>query len=368
MKIAFDHQIFSSQRFGGISRYFFELVKNLANYNDESIECLINTPLYINKYLKDSTSNLPVFGLPFPDVRLTGLLYKSINHFLSPIGFRGYQPDLVHETYFSSSSVAPHGCPIVLTVYDMIHELFPNYFPNVDRISEVKRKAVDRADHIICISDNTRQDLIRMFDVSPKKTSVVYLGCTLAPSSPIKLPYRDRPFLLYVGSRGGHKNFNRLLEAYGSHKKISNKYDLIAFGGGRFTIRELDIIHNYNLDETKVIHLAGDDSVLSRLYSEASIFVYPSLYEGFGIPPLEAMNLGCPVACSNTSSIPEVVGDAAVQFNPLDTESIGEALVRITDDSNLRENLITRGKSRVELFSWKHCAKDTFSVYQKVLQ
>ena len=106
-------------------------------------------------------------------------------------------------------------------------------------------EAVDRADHIICISDNTRQDLIRMFDVSPKKTSVVYLGCTLVPSSPIKLPYRDRPFLLYVGSRGGHKNFNRLLEAYGSHKKISNKYDLIAFGGGQ--VYNSRIRHNSQL-------------------------------------------------------------------------------------------------------------------------
>jgi glycosyltransferase involved in cell wall biosynthesis len=202
--------------------------------------------------------------------------------------------------------------------------------------------------------------------VPVEKTSVVYLGFGLDRQEPAILPAPRRPFFLFVGLRGGYKNFDRLVSAYAACSKLRNEYDLVAFGGGGFSSKERDVILSHGLGE-QVHQQGGDDSVLSALYRQAALFVYPSLYEGFGIPPLEAMSLDCPVVCSNTSSIPEVVGDAAVQFDPNDVESIGSALRSVAFDPQCRAELRLRGQSRIAEFSWRKCAMETLDVYQKVL-
>ena len=142
-------------------------------------------------------------GVSAPAIPLIGRIYREISRFMSPIAFRRWQPDIVHETYYSSKSIAPSGSKIIVTVYDMIHELYPEYFSNRDRTREHKRIAVERADHIICISENTRKDLTRLLDVDPVKTTVVHLGFALTQSDQTTLPLRNRPFILYVGSRVG---------------------------------------------------------------------------------------------------------------------------------------------------------------------
>ena len=128
------------------------------------------------------------------------------------------------------------------------------------------------------------------------------------------------------------------------------------------------MIRRLHLPLTQVRQLNGDDGVLAALYRQAAMFVYPSLYEGFGIPPLEAMSFNCPVACSNTSSVPEVVGNAAIQFDPLDIDSIANALVRLASDKALRAKLIELGKARVAKFDWEQCAKQTLDVYRALLK
>ncbi|MBM4230133.1 MAG: glycosyltransferase family 4 protein [Gammaproteobacteria bacterium] len=367
LRVAYDYQIFGSQRFGGITRYFFELANNLSLVENGEIECLINAPVHINHYLRGATPNFKISGYPAPFFKGSSRLYSKINNFLSPYMLRRWGPDIVHETYYCPSSVSPPNSRIVLTVFDMIHELYPGYMAASDRTKEWKRVAVQRADHIICISENTRQDLIRLLRVPAEKTTVVHLGFTLTQHEQREVKAPAKRFLLYVGSRGGYKNFDRLLAAFALRKELRENFDLIAFGGGEFTASELQLIQRLKLRQTQVQQVGGGDAVLAALYKSAAMFVYPSIYEGFGIPPLEAMNFGCPVACSNASSIPEVVGNAAAYFDPLEVESIADALLKLSTDSVLRRELVGRGRTRVGDFSWHKCARQTLEIYRRVL-
>lgn len=367
MNIAYDHQIFGWQRFGGISRYCFELANHLADVDSSEVKCSIVSPLFVNEYLHYAGPALEVKGIAVPPIRRTGRLYRTINKLLAPLVMVRSRPDILHETYYSKTTVAPSNCRIILTVHDMIHELYPEYFHSWDPTRDEKKAAVERADHIICISENTQRDLIRLLGVPAEKTTVIYHGFALTQAKAATLAKHRRPYLLFVGLRGGYKNFDRVLKAYALRPSLREEYDLVAFGGGGFNAKELEFIHSLGLDGVQVRHVGGDDGVLAALYKQAAMFVYPSLYEGFGIPPLEAMSYDCPVACSNTSSIPEVVGDAAVQFDPLDVESIANTLEKLAGDAGLQTELRGLGRSRVALFSWKKCALKTLEVYRRML-
>lgn len=368
MRIAYDHQIFGWQRFGGVSRYFTELAHHLTAIGDSTVLCKIICPFYVNGYLLKSNIPFSITGFPSPAFRYTGRLYRTANRIIAPFFLNRWQPDILHETYYSRTTVAPRGSRIILTVFDMIHEIYPHYFPAWDTTRDEKRKAIARADHIICISQQTRQDLIRILSVPEEKISVVYLGFDLTHSEPAVLPPPSKPFLLFVGSRAGYKNFEQLLECYASRPALRDVYDLVAFGSSGFSNRELNRIHSLGLRENQVRHLSGGDAILGALYRQATLFVYPSLYEGFGIPPLEAMSMDCPVVCSNSGSIPEVVGDAAIYFDPSNKESVADAIEEVIANRGLQQELRRRGRARLRFFSWEKCASETLQVYQKALQ
>jgi glycosyltransferase involved in cell wall biosynthesis len=278
-----------------------------------------------------------------------------------------WKPDIVHETYYASNSVAKKN--IVLTVYDMIHEIFPDLFSSSDSTSVLKKQAVERASHVVCISEKTKNDLINFFKVDESKISVIYLGLEelFTQSNYFSLKMCNAHFLLYVGLRGGYKNFNKFIIAFTSSKILVQNFNIICFGGGEFNKEERQFLIEKGFSDKNISQISGDDQDLARLYQKASALVYPSLYEGFGLPPLEAMAHNCPVICSNTSSIPEVVGDAAGMFDPYDVESIKNAIERVVLDNSVRNDLITRGKERVKLFSWDRCARETLDVYRRVL-
>jgi glycosyltransferase involved in cell wall biosynthesis len=170
-----------------------------------------------------------------------------------------------------------------------------------------------------------------------------------------------------VGGRAGYKNFEGLLKAYGARPDLQKNYDLIVFGGGTLTTQESELIKLLGIPVEKIRHVTGDDAVLGELYQHAAVFVYPSFYEGFGIPPLEAMSFDCPVVCSNASSIPEVVGDAAVMIDPASPDMIGWAIEAVLSDPVMRQSLIERGRERLKWFSWQACARQTVDVYRQVL-
>lgn len=364
MNIAFDHQIFGWQQFGGISRYAYELATGLSKLPNQNVSVI--SPLYINHYLTEAPDSLKVTGISVPHLPKTGRIYREVNALLAKPIAAFHQPDIVHETYYSRGSIAPKKAKIVLTVYDMIHERFKDNFSKADPTCREKAMAVARADHIICISEQTRADLIQFLNVNPAKTSVVHLGFSLTCSSANQANKSDQPFLLYVGSRGGYKNFIGLVKAYASSAFLNKNFKLISFGGGTFTTNEKQLFKELGINSDQILQISGDDALLASYYQSANAFIYPSLYEGFGIPPLEAMSFNCPVVCSNVSSIPEVVGNAAEMFDPHDFSSIQISIEKVLQDSIYRNKLIELGKKRLDIFSWDRCVTDTFSIYQQL--
>jgi glycosyltransferase involved in cell wall biosynthesis len=367
MKIAYDSQIFCSQTYGGISRYFCELAARLAT--EPGVQVSIAAPMYTNAYLSNMPTKI-VSGFRAPAVNHFHAVRRRFGMVFGDLMLRTMAPDIVHETYYYKYGLGPRHARRVLTIYDMIHEKFPASFPRTDKTARYKALAAERADHVVCISESTRRDVSEILGLPLSKTSVIYLGVDLMEGGhdgfkDVAEPLSE-PYLLYVGRRGGYKNFLRLLEAYGASSQLKARYKLICFGGGVFTTDELKAIQMFQLDSRQVRHFEGDDQLLVQFYKRASAFLFPSLYEGFGIPPLEAMSYDCPVVCSNTSSIPEVVGDAGEYFDPGDVESIRVAIERVVMSDSHREQLIAKGRARLKWFSWDRCAAETLDVYRKL--
>ncbi len=368
MRLAFDDQIFLSQAYGGISRYFTRLIEEIVLRNHD---VRIFAPFHRNLYLKALPREVinGRFCTPF---RKTNRLLRYYNSVIGGMQTRAWEPDILHETYYTKNRIFPVSGPTVITVHDMIHELFPNMFPPRDRTSAIKRSAIERADHVICISENTRCDLIRLFGVPESKTSVVHHGfdrfITNDRSALTLLCKIKRPYILYVGARAGYKNFYSFAKAYSQSNSLLKDFDIVAFGGSHFSADEHSFFKELALDPKRVHQVGGDDGVLGTLYANARAFVYPSFYEGFGLPPLEAMANKCPVVSSNTSSMPEVIGEAAAYFNPYNTDEMLAAIESVVYDEDRRSDLIRKGEERLHLFSWKRCAEETLIVYQAVLQ
>ena len=363
MKVGFDHQIFSIQQYGGISRYFVELANHLVGLDHEDLDLSIYCPLYKNAYFKELNKKVHLYGVKAPNIPRTRKILREVNSILVEPVARMVAAEVCHETYYTPKIIGPKKAKRVVTVYDMIHELFPEYFPKGDRTAEYKKIAIQRADHIICISENTRKDVINLVDVDPRKVSVIYLGHASSNliSENVTLP--PKPYILYVGARDSYKNFNNLLKAFAANQKINSEYDLVAFGGGAASRNEQALIESLSL-KGKVSWVSGDDALLNAYYQNASLFVYPSLYEGFGIPPLEAMSHGCVVACSSSSSLPEVVGECAEFFDPFSVESISVSLEFALNNGEFREAAVKKGFERVSMFSWSRCAEETYHVYK----
>lgn len=364
MRISFDSQIFFDQRYGGVSRYFTRLAECL---HEEGEDVGIFAPVYLNAYISELRPGI-VRGTRVPTC--FGRLHRWINKpniRLAQSRISKWKPDIVHETYYSGGRKSAPGAKTAVTVYDMIHELFPEAFHADDRTAERKRDAVRKADHIICISESTRRDLTEILDVPYEKTSVTHLGFEPVRNRFLEAPAPERmPTVLYVGQRGGYKNFTSLLKAYSSSPDLRAETELVAFGGGAFTVEELALIAELGL-KGNVRQTGGDDAALRAAYQQARVFVNPSRYEGFGLPPLEAIAHGCVVASSNTSSMPEVLGDSAVYFDP---ESIGEmakATEKAAFDESCRAELLENGERRLSLFSWEKCARETLHIYRSLI-
>ena len=190
----------------------------------------------------------------------------------------------------------------MLTVHDMTQEILPE-FANDRAIKRMKALSIERADHLICVSNNTKKDLIEILGVEESKISVIPLGTDFQRVAPNK---SLGPYLLFVGPRNSYKNFDRLLMAYSSSEYLKRNVKLMCFGGSRFSQGEIRRIEALGLKMKNVSWVSGDDRALAMFYSGAALLAFPSRYEGFGIPLLEAMACGCPVVCSNRSSLPKL--------------------------------------------------------------
>ena len=366
INLLYDYQIFSEQKYGGISRYFYEISEVIAK--SKEIDVKILSPLFINKYLSASNSNI-VQGMYIPQVRRTGRTVRYLNRAISRSIVNKTPPNIIHETYYNNTGLVKIGssCKRVITIHDMIHEKFPYFFKKPELTQKIKSDATKRADKIICVSENTKKDLIEILNVNPNKISVIHHGYPK-----IKLnrqnctPVMIRPYILFVGDRNGYKNFYRLLAAF-CYATLSNDFTLVCFGGGKFTQNELGEIRLLGLRDENIKYISGDDDKLANLYIFASAFVYPSIYEGFGMPILEAMSYRCPVICSNTSSFPEVAGNAVEYFDPYDVENIMHVLNKILFSSKEKELKIIAGLENLTKFSWDKCATTTAEIYLEII-
>lgn len=365
MKIGFDHQAFAMQSYGGISRYVVALATHLKQLQ-QSIRVV--APIHRNRYVRDLPDGTFVGRELNAFPPKSGRLIARWNRAATTCDFKRWKPDLVHETYYAYRSSAPRSTPTVVTVHDMTHEKFPESFNRFDESAAMKRAAVARADHVICISESTKRDLIELLGTPDEKISTVYHGYDDLPNDgPIIDVARERPYLLYVGSRASYKNFSGLLRAVAASPRLKRDFCVIAFGGGALTGEERSLMARLGLGDDQVLAVRGEDASLGAYYTHARAFVYPSRYEGFGLPPLEAMANDCPVITSNSSSLPEVVANAGVYFSPDDVEQMSHVIEStVYNDATLAE-LRTLGRERLTHFSWTQCAEDTLNAYRRVL-
>jgi glycosyltransferase involved in cell wall biosynthesis len=364
MRVVYDYQIFNWQRYGGISRYFCELASRIDNFSDS--EARIAAGLHINEYLANDYQHLTI-GQLRPANKLFNKVGNIINRQWSGYYLNAQPPDILHYTYYHPQ-IAIKNSIKVLTVYDMIHERFSDLSTQDETpIIALKAAMVADVDSIICPSECSKRDLVEFCQIDPAKVTVIYHGYGLTAPVPIAPPVGIKPYLLVVGERRWYKNFDRLLQAYASHSSFRHDFDLRCFGAMPLTGKELETIDQLGLPRENIQWQTGSDAELVGLYEHASLFVYPSIYEGFGYPPLEAMAAGCPVACSNVSCFPETVANAAELFDPYDVDSIAQALKNVLYDADRSSELVELGKKNIQRFSWDRCAAEHHQLYRSLL-
>ena len=249
----------------------------------------------------------------------------------------------------------------------MIHEIFPEQIDANGSNRDLKQKAILAAQKIICISENTKKDLLERYSIPEKNVTVTYLASELDISmsySSDSVP--EYPYFLYVGSRVSYKNFERLLTAFA---KVISSYDDLALCvvGSPFTENEDNIIYNLGLEDHIKHYGYVNNCHLAKLYRCSLAFVYPSLYEGFGIPPLEAMACGTVAIVANSSSLPEVVGDAGIMLDPKDEDGLCHHLLQIYNSQELKEQMSNKSLVQAKKFSWERCTQETIQAYKTAI-
>jgi glycosyltransferase involved in cell wall biosynthesis len=295
-----------------------------------------------------------------------------------PWVLRRERPDLYHAPHY----VLPAGvrCRSVVTIHDCIHLMFPQYLPSRVAYAYARTQmwaAARRSDCILTVSDASKRDILNLFNVPPEKIVVIYnaIDAHFSVTPPEEAVARvreryqlDHKFVLYVGNIKPHKNLVRLIEAFAELRRGDlEDLKLLIIGDEISRLPALRrAVHRHKLH--KHVRFLGylPDDQLAVLYRLASVFVFPSLYEGFGLPPLEAMASGTPVVTSNVSSLPEVVGDAAVLVDPYDVDSIVDGLRQVLTDPARAAEMRRRGLDRAREFSWERSVAKTLAVYRHI--
>jgi len=363
MRILYDGEIYVSQTAGGISRYFSSIISRLPK---DFIPTLTTAATREINYPKHP--NLRTFFYPRHGFRPGRLSYWLEQYYFRAVTCRNY--DLIHPTYYwmlTRQPMSRYQLPIVITVHDMVHEKFSKDIDPDHYVINEKRKAITSSDAIICVSENTKKDLLELYPALECQTTVIYHASEIdITMSYGKEPIPARPYYLYVGSRFGYKNFKTLLTGFA--QAISQAPDLsLCVVGSPFNHNEQKLLSELSLHPYVEQISYPSDQHLAKLYRCSLGFVYPSRYEGFGIPLLEAMSCGAPVIAANTSSIPEVVQDAGALFNPGSAEDLAERLLFLVNHPSAREVLIEKGYSRASDFSWDRAVAQTVEVYEKLL-
>ena len=362
MRIFYDHQTFGLQKFGGISRYFVELMSRLPDGYDVDNSVVFSDNVYLN-----GASDKLAKGRPFRHVVRGDFRIKAlVNKIDSLRRVRAGRFDVFHPTYYDPYFLKSLKRPYVITVHDMIHEKFREMFSPKDKTEIFKKEVVAKADKIIAISQNTKKDIIDIYGIPDDRIEVIYHGHSCSGRQAVPVDGLPEKYILFVGQRGGYKNFDMLLRAFARIHRIYPEVKLVCTGRV-FSGQEMADIASLRL-ENAVYRYFVSDAQLDYLYNKALCFVFPSLYEGFGIPILESFAARCPIALSNTSCFPEIARDGGVYFDPYDEDSVYETLMKLTDDSSLRGELVAKGSSILQNYSWDKMAAATAEVYRSVVK
>jgi glycosyltransferase involved in cell wall biosynthesis len=362
----------------GLGRYAEELVHALAPKMESAgfglrlfyTEAQNAHPTGMLAQLPASTTNLG-----YKPWRLSALASQYLR--IARDGVYG-NPTLVHAT----DNLLPYvRAASVFTLHDLIFEIFPEHHKLYNHLflKLMMRRFLRAADHIICVSEHTKRDAERLYGIDPAKMTVIYEGADpkYRPATPADVArhatVRERyklpeQFILHVSTIEPRKNLGRLLEAFEGLKREFPALKLVLVGKKGWLYEPFfEQLEASGLKNEVIFpgYVAEED--LPAFYQMATLFCFPSVYEGFGLPPLEALASGCAVVCSNASSLPEVVGDAGLLVTPTDTTAITEALRRVLGDDSLRRDLQHRGPIQAQKFSWEQAAEQTLALYKQVM-
>jgi glycosyltransferase involved in cell wall biosynthesis len=370
MRIAIDAR---KWRDYGIGTYVRNLVRHLARLDSETTYFILCN--------RNDEATLRELATNFVPVADDSPGYGLSEHFTIPLKLRRLGAELFHTPHY----VLPLLCTTrsVVTIHDCIHLLFPQYLPNRAAWAYARYmlgSAIRRSAVVLTVSEASRLDILRFYpEADPEKVRVVpnaidpFLLDEPGPEERDRLRERYQlrgRFVLYAGNIKPHKNLERLIVAFGRLKERAGTSDvklliigdeINRYGSLRRSVEEAGVRHD--------VRFFGfvPDRTLAALYRMASVFAFPSLYEGFGLPPLEAMACGTPVVTSRISSLPEVVGDAALLVDPYSADDIAQALERVLSDDALAADLRTRGRARARNFSWDRSVREIHALYMKAL-
>ena len=365
MKLLYDYQAFAMQSRGGVSRVMYELIK--YGLDQPGVECSVWGGIHQNFSMDDLVRKYPrqARGIKMPNCLSKARVLRGCNKYLFPFYARRYQPDICHYTFFTTA-VLPARTKVVVTVHDLITELFPQHYARNDKQARLRAKALKKADGVICVSEHTRSDLLRLYDLDESRVVVAYNGNSLDKVPDPVVPSLEKPYFLFVGARNGwRKNFDVILRALVITPELKD-IDLVCFGSIRFSVEEIAHFKSIGLAD-RIHYFGGNDAVLAGFYCNALGMIYPSRYEGFGLPPVEAMSLGCPVISSSAPPMPEIIGSAAIFFDSESEEELSVALLQCVGDSGFRETLIAKGREQAKLFSWEKSCEKVYKLYDRLL-
>lgn len=370
-KLLIDDEIFFWQKFGGVSRVFTELLKRIKNNPQVELifKCLYTENEYVlNQHWNSLPPVLRRFHFPGKGKMVRSLAGAYSQARVKKALSRKGEEIVFHPTFISDYYLPLLGDPakkLVYTVHDLIHEKFPQN-ELYRKQAGIKLKNIRRADRIITVSEATKQELLSFYPfVDEAKVVVIHLADSLPiATAPINgLPVQ---YILHTGGRAGYKNFEVLLNAFGRVVNQHPEMELVCTGGGTFSRVEKEII--YSLGIRRKVHIYKlTDRQLRQAYAHAKLFVFPSKYEGFGLPVLEAFHSRTPCVLSNIPVLREVAGDAAIYFDPEDTNELAGKIQEMLMNDHLRLKVANAGMERAEQFSWDRCYLETLAVYQSLI-
>ena len=356
----------------GIGTYIRNLLRQLARIDDRTEFVLLCRP--------DDAAALSALGENFRAVPETAGNYSLSEQIAIPIALKRAGVTLFHAPHYVLPPLVP--CRSVVTIHDCIHLMFPQYLPNrlAHRYARISiAMAARRATRVLTVSESSKRDILRFVDSDPDKIDVIYnsyderFGMEPAEEDVVRVRERFQlqdEFVLYAGNVKPHKNLERLIEAFQLVRKRGlDHLKLVLIGDAISKYAALRrAVHRHQLH--KYVRFLGyvPEETLAVMYRLAGVFVFPSLYEGFGLPPLEAMASGTPVVTSNASSLPEVAGDAAVLVDPYDPRAIADGIYRVLTDEALRRSMRAKGLERAAQFSWEQSVRRVRDIYSEVLE